>query len=223
MIARVGWGLSSSRAIVLVAFVLGLLLRCFGVDAHELQYDEAATRYFSTLPWPDLWGAPALLEPNPPLFYSLAWLITHAGGSPEQIRYISVIAGSLCVPMAWLIAGRTAGAARDRAGASAALLVATSPQNIAMSQYARAYALLILCVMCAFFCILQARRLAFAPTPPERAWNRAVSPPGAFPKLFAATYPRRKNRESACPGRSSPPSAARRWRPFVPECRHRAE
>ena len=171
MIARVGWGLSSSRAIVLVAFVLGLLLRCFGVDAHELQYDEAATRYFSTLPWPDLWGAPALLEPNPPLFYSLAWLITHAGGSPEQIRYISVIAGSLCVPMAWLIAGRTAGAARDLAGASAALLVATSPQNIAMSQYARAYALLILCVMCAFFCILQARRLAFAPTPPERAWN----------------------------------------------------
>jgi uncharacterized membrane protein len=171
LIATVGRGLSSSYAIALVAFLVGLVLRCFGVEAHELQYDEGATWYFSTLPWLDLWGAPAVLEPNPPLFYGLASLITHAGGSPEQIRYISVIAGSLCVPLAWLIAGRTAGAHRDLAGASAALLVATSPQNIAMSQYARAYALLILCVMCAFFCILQARRLEFAQTPTDRAWR----------------------------------------------------
>src|SRR5258708_3448032 len=109
-----------------------------------------------------LWGSPALLEPNPPLFYSLAWLVIHAGGSAEHIRYVSVIAGSLCVPVAWLIARHAAG---DLAGASAALLVATSPPHIAISQYARAYALLVLCVMFAFLCVVRARHSASAMSP----------------------------------------------------------
>ncbi len=154
---------------LLAAILAGLLLRCFHVQSHELQYDEAATGYFAGLPWADLWGGPAQLEPNPPLFYSLAWLITHAGGSVEQIRYISVIAGGLCIPLAWLIARWLAG---DFAAASAALLVAASPQHIAISQYARAYAQLILCLMCAFFCLTRARHLAFARPP---AW------PGRLP------------------------------------------
>src|SRR5262249_58422907 len=63
--------------------------------------------------------------------------------------------------------------AGDLAAGGAALLVATSPQNIAISQYARAYALLILCLMCAFFCLVRARQLAVAQPPagrPRRLW-----------------------------------------------------
>jgi hypothetical protein len=152
--------------LLLGAVLLGLFLRCFGVESHELQYDEAATGYFAALPWSDLWGPPALLEPNPPLFYSLAWLVTRAGGSVEQLRYLSVIAGVLCIPLAWLIARHLAG---DFAAASAALLTAVSPQHIAISQYARAYALLILCFMIAFLCLLRLRHLAFVQTPVSRA------------------------------------------------------
>jgi 4-amino-4-deoxy-L-arabinose transferase-like glycosyltransferase len=108
-------------AVLPAAFLLGLALRCLDVESHELQYDEAATGYFSALPWPELWGGPASLDPNPPLFYSLAWLVTRAGGSVEQIRYISVVAGALCIPLAWLIARDLAG---DFAAAGAALLAA---------------------------------------------------------------------------------------------------
>ncbi len=155
-------GFLRPEIVLFAAIFAGLFLRCFHVQSHELQYDEAATGYFASLPWAVLWGAPAVLEPNPPLFYSLAWLVTHAGGSVEQIRYISVIAGVLSIPLAWLIARRLAG---DFAAASAALLVATSPQHIAISQYGRAYALLILCLTGAFFFLLRARHSAYTQPP----------------------------------------------------------
>jgi hypothetical protein len=71
-VTAVGQGFLSSHAVLLTAVLLGLVLRCFHIESRELQYDEAATGYFSCLPWPDLWGSPAVLEPNPPLFYSLA-------------------------------------------------------------------------------------------------------------------------------------------------------
>jgi 4-amino-4-deoxy-L-arabinose transferase-like glycosyltransferase len=140
------------RSALCAAVLLGGILRCFHIDSHELQYDEAATGYFAILPFSDLWGGPAALEPNPPLFYSLAWLVTHLGASVEQIRYISAIAGILCIPLAWLIARDLAG---DFAAAGAALLTSASPQHIAISQYARAYALLVLLLMCAFYCLLR--------------------------------------------------------------------
>jgi Dolichyl-phosphate-mannose-protein mannosyltransferase len=156
-----GHGFPHPAVILSASVLLGLVLRGFHIENHELQYDEAATGYFSTLPWSDLWGGPAVLEPNPPLFYSLAWLVTHAGGSVEHIRYISAIAGVLCIPLAWLIARRLAG---DFAAAGAALLAATSPQHVAISQYARAYALLILLLMGAFCCLLQVQPTSIRPT-----------------------------------------------------------
>jgi hypothetical protein len=158
------------HGLLLGIILLGLFLRCFRIESHELQYDEAATGYFAALPWSSLWGGPALLEPNPPLFNSLAWLVTHAGGSVEQIRYISAISGVLCIPLAWLIARHIAG---DFAALSAALLTAISPQHIAISQYARAYALLILCFMAAFLCLIRVRHWALVQVPgsrPGRWW-----------------------------------------------------
>jgi hypothetical protein len=162
-------GFLHPAVILSAAVLLGLVLRCFHIENHELQYDEGATGYFSALPWADLWGHAAVLEPNPPLFYSLAWLVTHARGSIEQIRYVSAIAGVLSIPLAWLIARGLAG---DFAAAGAALLVATSPQHIAISQYARAYALLILLLMCAFYCLLQVRPASSPPQKdrPGRRW-----------------------------------------------------
>ncbi len=163
---RYGWLRRNGE--LLAAILAGLAFRCFHVHSRELQYDEAATGYFAGLPWVDLWGGRAVLEPNPPLFYSLAWFVTHAGGSAEQIRYISVAAGVLSIPLAWLIARRLAG---EFAAGAAALLVATSPQHIAISQYARAYAVLILCLMCAFYCLLRAKHPAIAQ---PAAWRQRL-------------------------------------------------
>ena len=140
---------------LLLAVIVGAVLRWQGISGIELQYDEAATGYFAGLPWADLWGGPAVLEPNPPLFYSIARLVVLGGGGVEHIRYISAAAGTLCIPAAWLVGRLLAG---DFAAGAAAWLVATSPQNIAFSQYARAYALLSLLLLCAFLCLVIGRR-----------------------------------------------------------------
>jgi Dolichyl-phosphate-mannose-protein mannosyltransferase len=160
---RPGWFRQSG--VLLVAILAGLLLRCFHVESHELQYDEAATGYFAALPWADLWGGPAVLEPNPPLFYSLAWLVSRAGGTVEHIRYISVAAGVLSIPLVWLIARQIAGVS---AAACAVLLVASSPQHIAICQYARCYALLILCLLCALYCLMRGRQSGLEQIPARR-------------------------------------------------------
>ncbi len=137
-----------------LAIALGTALRLHGI-ASELQYDEAATGYFAGLPWADLWGGPAVLEPNPPLFNSLARLIVLGGGNVEQIRYLSVAAGVLTISVAWWIGRLLDG--RFVAGA-AAWLLATSPQSIAISHYARPYAVLSLALLCSVLCIVLARR-----------------------------------------------------------------
>jgi len=159
--ARVAGLLLRPGSLLGVAVVTGIALRCFAIEGHELQYDEAATGYFSILPWRDLWGSPAVPEPNPPLFYAATWLVGHAGGAIEAMRWVSAVAGVLCIPLAWLIARDVAG---GFAAASAALLVAVSPQHIAVSQYARAYALLILLLTSAFLCLVRTRR----PQPDDR-------------------------------------------------------
>ena len=142
---------------LLLAVIVGAVLRWQGISGIELQYDEAATGYFAGLPWADLWGGPAVLEPNPPLFYSIARLVVLGGGGVEHIRYISAAAGTLCIPAAWLVGRLLAG---EFAAGAAAWLVATSPQNIAFSQYARTYALLSLLLLCAFLCLVIVRRAA---------------------------------------------------------------
>ncbi len=141
-------------ATILAAMALGLALRLHGLTTIELDYDEAATGYFAALPFTDLWTGPAWLEPNPPLFYTFAGLINRLGGSVEQLRLVSVIAGVLTIPvgaaLAWCLAGRFA------AGA-AALLLALSARDIAMSQYARSYELLALTFLAATLGLVLAR------------------------------------------------------------------
>jgi mannosyltransferase len=138
------------------AILLGVILRLYHVESLELLFDESATGCFTALPWSDLWGPPALLETNPPLYYSLTWLVHRAGGDIEQMRYVSAVAGVLCIPAAWALADRLGG--RFAAGA-AAFLVATSASQIASSQFARGYSLLALAVLIALLCLVAVRQL----------------------------------------------------------------
>lgn len=138
---------------LLVAVLLSAALRCLQIESRELEYDEGATGYFAALPWSDLWSGPAWLEPNPPLFYSLAWIVQHCGGSIEQMRYVSALAGILCILAAFALAHRLAG---GFAATAAAWLVATSAHDLIMSQYARAYSLLTFSLLCAFLCLVAA-------------------------------------------------------------------
>ena len=134
-------------ALLALAIVLGAALRWWTVPGQALNFDETATWYFARLPWADLVGPPARLEPNPPLFYAVAHAAVAAlGGAPWPLRLPSVLAGVLCIPVSAFIARRLAGPA---AGVAAAFLVATSTAHIYTSQDARAYSLLTLAALVA--------------------------------------------------------------------------
>ena len=126
---------------------VGAVLRLHGIGALSLNFDEGATSYFAHLPLGDLWGPPARLETNPPLFYTVErGVVLLLGNGAGTLRLASVVAGVLCVPVAAFIAHRLGGRA---AGLAAALLVATSAASIVSSQDARAYSMLTLAALVA--------------------------------------------------------------------------
>ena len=120
--------------------VAGAWLRLHGLGTLPLNFDEGATFYFAHLPFADLWGKPALLETNPPLYYSIQrCVVLMFGGSAFILRLASVAAGVSSIGVAASLARRLGGRA---AGVAAALLVASSAVCVATSQDARTYAVL---------------------------------------------------------------------------------
>ena len=155
---------------VLAATLLGLALRCIGVTSTPLNYDEGATLYFARLPWTDLVGPPARLEPNPPLFYALAHLATAAFGEREwTLRLPSMIAGVLCIPAAAMLV-------RGPGQAIAAFLVATSAVGVLSSQDARAYSglTLALLITAAALRTLVGAHQTHRPTANPAAWTAFI-------------------------------------------------
>jgi uncharacterized membrane protein len=135
--------------------LLGLVLRLFMLPNRELTFDEAATAYFASLPWSDLWGAAGRQETNPPLFYAIAGLAARLGLSPEGLRLVSILPDAATAAVAGLLAWRLGGAL---AGLAAAWLVATSATLIELSLEARAYSLLGLLGLLAILLALTALR-----------------------------------------------------------------
>lgn len=132
---------------VFMAFLLGAALRCYDVLSYPLNFDEGATLYFARLPIGDLWGEPARLEPNPPLFYAVVHgVVGILGDGAGALRLASVAAGVLCIPVAGFIARTLSG---PPAGVAAAFLVASSTAHVVTSQDARAYSLLTLAALVA--------------------------------------------------------------------------
>ncbi len=130
-----------------VIVAVGILLRLLGIWSLSLSFDEGATYYFAHLPLADLWGAPAWLETNPPLYYTAEHgMVALCGDGAATLRLAGVAAGVLCIPIAALIAFRTGGAA---AALATAALVATSASSIQASQDARTYSALTLAALVA--------------------------------------------------------------------------
>ena len=82
------------------------------------------------------------LPQNPPMYRLLAWpLALLSNGSPHQLRWVSVVVGTLAVWMVGL-AGRELGG--DRAGLAAALITAAHQNLVLVSSVNRAYSALAL-------------------------------------------------------------------------------
>jgi mannosyltransferase len=129
---------------IICVTVLGAFLRFYHIGVKSLWIDEAFSFRSTQLPLSQIWGAQALVEPNPPLYYTLLklWILCF-GESETALRSLSAVNGILTIPLIYVL-GRALG--KQQLGFIAALLLAISPINIKFSQEARGYSLLTLAI-----------------------------------------------------------------------------
>ncbi len=127
-------------AVTLLAFVL----RAYQLDYQSLWRDETDALRFATQPLTGLLGMFTLPGQNGPLFFLLLrpWLAL-SGHSEFALRFPSVLAGTLAVPVLYTLVSRLAG---WRAALVAATLAATAPYLVWYGQDAKMYSLLTLLV-----------------------------------------------------------------------------
>jgi 4-amino-4-deoxy-L-arabinose transferase-like glycosyltransferase len=170
--------LSSRRmalAMLLVITLLGLALRLYNINGVALDLNEGASFFFANFPLADLWGTPARLETNPPLFYTISRAVVLLTGSAEAMRYLAAFFGVLCVPATYWIGTLLGG---RFVGLSAAALVATSALQVESSQVARTYSLFTLSALVVI--AAQIVLLKSYPLPASRASARVISAWGVY-------------------------------------------
>ena len=117
-------------------------LRFYGLGKQSFWYDEAFTVFLVHQTPGQLLSFLPVTESTPPFYYMCAWAWSRAFGMDEVgLRSISALAGTLTVPVMYLI-GRRLGS--HRSGLLAAALAACCPLLVWYSQEARAYSLLVL-------------------------------------------------------------------------------
>jgi hypothetical protein len=143
-----GWTLT---VIVWIAY----FLRTNQLAGQSLWRDEVDAIRFSDWPVEDLVTGLIQKGHNGPLFFLLLRFWRNMFGDTEfALRYISVLMGTLAVPVGFVLA-RQLGLSR-RAGLLLALLLATSPYLVWYGQEAKMYAFLLLTVTLAFVAYLKA-------------------------------------------------------------------
>ncbi len=133
----------ATRCVVLALIIAGAaLLRIRHIGYQSLWADEGLTARILRLPAGAMLQRIRDWEQTPPLYYYLLkpWVMFF-GMSERALRLPSALFGTLAVAAMYLLMRRAAG---TTAGLVAAALLAVSPYQIAYSQEARAYALLVL-------------------------------------------------------------------------------
>lgn len=127
-----------------VATTVAFLLRWHFAGQQSLGYEEVFTRTIVHQPTvTGVWDATSATESTPPVYYLLVWLwlkLTDTG-SAAGLRAVSVIAGTLTVPVA---AAAIRGFGARRVALAGAGLAAISPILVDDGIYARSYAVLVL-------------------------------------------------------------------------------
>ncbi len=143
---------SALRLVVPAALIVGLAIavRAYDIDTQSLWTDELFSRYYPDLfSLRFLWTTGLLHENSPPLYYMAieGWMRLF-GTSATAMRSLSLVASLLTLPLVYLL-GREL--LDDRRGLLAMLVFALSPMQIAFSQEARTYSLLLVPVGIALF------------------------------------------------------------------------
>ncbi|MGA2008683.1 MAG: glycosyltransferase family 39 protein [Solirubrobacteraceae bacterium] len=123
---------------------VGVVLRAVFVGAQGLGYEEAFTaQIVNQSSLTAVWHGVKATESTPPLYYVLTWLWVKLSASHSEVslRMVSLLAGSLAVPVSFLAARHFVS---TRLALVVAWLCAVSPMLVSYAIYARSYALLVL-------------------------------------------------------------------------------
>jgi 4-amino-4-deoxy-L-arabinose transferase-like glycosyltransferase len=153
-------------ALLLIAFGL----RVYQLDAQSLWSDEGLSLYRARLPLGEILSNVIVVPPgvptrdtNPPLYFVEAGALRLAAGESEYaLRFVSVLAGVLLVPLLYVTGKRLYS---DRVGLVAALLGTLSPFLVWYSQEARAYTQIAALSLASVYLLLRALDLPRDPDP----------------------------------------------------------
>jgi hypothetical protein len=126
-------------AAVGAATLVGLAIRLYRLAAVPLSSQEIYTWDFSHQTVSFIFGQLSRIETNPPFYYLLMNLVMRIGESEFLLRLPSVIAGTMAIPLIFIL-GRLGGASKS--GVIGAGLLTLSAIAITYSREARTYALL---------------------------------------------------------------------------------
>jgi uncharacterized membrane protein len=144
-------------AVVILAIALAAILRIELAD-YSPSYDELASLHFTGIPFAKLWGDQAVIETNPPLFYSLLELWKETGArSIVELRILPIFFGATSLGLVWFIGSRWI---NRNAGVIAVILFGLSTQHVYYSNMLRAYILAvdgILISIVGLLCVLHQR------------------------------------------------------------------
>jgi len=149
------------RVFLLIAILLlAFALRMVRLGQQPLSWDEGWSIGLSSVGWSEINRITAL-DVHPPLYYYAFKLWLGLGRQELWTRFLSVMAGLLTIPLAYVtgkVWARTAHPeeSAERIGLFAALVTAVSPFLIYYAQVARMFALAAALGLLATYCLLQA-------------------------------------------------------------------
>ena len=129
----------SEYQILFGIFLIGALVRLYGLGSQSFWGDEAYTAMAVSYSWQTLILTP--FDVHPPAYYLIAKAMSVFGVSEVSLRLFSAVVGSLTILTTWAVARHVLG---PLCGLVAAAFIATSAIHIDFSQEARSYAFLLL-------------------------------------------------------------------------------
>ncbi len=164
----------------LLVFLLALLPRLHGLGSRPFWYDEVVSLQRAALPLPALLHD-SFLRHHLPAYFLLIKPFTAAADPQFWLRLPSAICGALTVMLAYRIATRAAG---PGAGVGAALILGLAPTQIAFSQEARSYALMICLILLALDGLVG---LGLAAGGAARSWRDPEAPRADWIRFIAGS------------------------------------
>ena len=165
---------------ILLTTLLAFAVRLTFLGRQSLWYDEAFSLAVARAGWPTFWAALLSDGVHPPGYYLLLRAgLVFFGDSEFALRFPSVLAGTLAVPLIYQL-GRALGGVRW--GLAAALLLALNPFALWYAQEARMYSFLLCLSIAGAYTFW---KLITRPNPRHWLWLTLVSALGFIVHYFA--------------------------------------